>query len=182
MTKSAISPQQLVDAFMSYGPEQRDEFVRLFAQVCPHETPRAIIRHFPVAKREEMDGELYRKTFLRVLPACYQHAREILSMNPEISDDEFQKDMHAKLEKFVMDTKSLAAQKEKENLETQRNRKSDPNTIKRNVDICKLKDEKPNLSLGQLGKQFNLSPSSIRDILEERSRWFSLADRLTLKN
>lgn len=179
MTTTAISPQQLVDAFMSYGPEQRDEFVRLFAQVCPHETPRAIIRHFPVAKREEMDGELYRKTFLRVLPACYQHAREILSTNPEISDEEFQKDMHAKLEKFVMDTKSLAAQKEKENLETQRNRKSDPKIIKRNAAICKRKNEKPELTNGQLANIFKpLSASSVRDILEDKNKWLSLADML----
>lgn len=180
MSMTAISPQQVVDAIMSFSPTQRDEFIRLLAEVCPHEMPRAIIRYFPVAKREEMFGELYSKAFRRVLPVCYQHAREILSMNPSISDDEFHKDIHAKVEKFVMDTKSQAAQQEKEILESKRNRKPDPKTIRRNVVICKLNDEKPNLTYGQLGKQFNLSPSSIRDILEERSKWFSLADKQTL--
>ena len=48
----------------------------------------------------------------------------------------------------------------------------DPETVKRNVEICNLRNEdKKKWSQGRLAKKFNVTDRYIRKVLEEESKW-----------
>jgi len=65
---------------------------------------------------------------------------------------------------------------------SRRNRKSDPEIINRNVEICQLRQHDPKLySLTKLAKRFDLPRSSISRILKEKEKWHQLASRLAGK-
>jgi hypothetical protein len=53
-----------------------------------------------------------------------------------------------------------------------RNRKSDPEIVRRNVHICDLrKQDTKKWSLGRLAKDFDLAKSAIQKILREEPKW-----------
>jgi hypothetical protein len=60
-----------------------------------------------------------------------------------------------------------------------RNRRSDPEIVKRNVEICNLRQENPTLwSQGKLGRKFGINPRTVRKILAEEKKWRDLMDEI----
>lgn len=63
-------------------------------------------------------------------------------------------------------------QKEVANYKSKRNRKSDPDTIKRNVEICDLrKQDRKKWSLRKLAKHFNVTDRAITLVLKDEDKW-----------
>ena len=53
-----------------------------------------------------------------------------------------------------------------------RNRKSDPKIIMRNVEICDLRQrDSKTWTQGKLAKQYGIKPSTIREILKQEIKW-----------
>jgi hypothetical protein len=62
----------------------------------------------------------------------------------------------------------------------ERDRKSDPEKVKRNVEICDLRNQdKKKWSHGRLAKKFKTSPPNIRLILADEAHWRREAARLS---
>jgi hypothetical protein len=62
-----------------------------------------------------------------------------------------------------------------------RNRRSDPETIRRNVEICDLRKQDRKLwSLGRLAGKYGVTKRAISFVLEEEDKWRQLAVRFSL--
>jgi hypothetical protein len=60
-----------------------------------------------------------------------------------------------------------------------RNRRSATKTVRRNVEICKLRNDKPKFwTLGRLAKQFKVTKRAISKVLAEEIKWNWLAAEL----
>jgi hypothetical protein len=58
----------------------------------------------------------------------------------------------------------------------QRDRKSDPDTIRRNVELCDLRKQNEKLwSYRRLAKHFKITPQNVGLILKEEDKWRKLA-------
>ena len=83
------------------------------------------------------------------------------------------------VEQFAEDFARQAAEMERVKLKEQRDRKSDPETIRRNVEICDLRQQdRKKWSLGRLAKHFGVTTRAITKVLANENKWRRLAQQL----
>lgn len=168
-----LTPQQLRDLYSMLTPEKQREFLLLLGRVSAWEDPFLIVHELPPAESEKFSNEIFRTMFAHLYPLMLQEARKFARDNTGMSDEEFDKHfrphVNAMLENYVHQIRELEATK----IKAQRDRKSDPEIIKRNVEICDLrKQDAKKWTQGRLAKHFGLSSAgSIRSILAEEEKW-----------
>ena len=81
------------------------------------------------------------------------------------------KDSNSKIEEFT----TVISKAEAAKLKAERDRKSDPDTIQRNVEICDLRKQDPKKwSHRMIGRKYALTPQAVAKILKEESKWRQL--------
>ncbi len=65
-----------------------------------------------------------------------------------------------------------------DNYKSKRNRKSSPEIVRRNVEICDLRKDRKRWSLGRLAKKFEVTTRNITLIIKAEDKWRSLASEL----
>jgi hypothetical protein len=104
-----------------------------------------------------------------------KRAVELLTERPGLSADNLSEEIEAGIRDWVVKIAAEQAKLEQEKLKDQRDRKSSPVTIRRNVEICDLHKLDPKKwTLGQLGKRFKLNRSTIRDVIRDEQKWRQL--------
>jgi hypothetical protein len=103
-------------------------------------------------------------------------ARQLARENPEISDEEFDRLFNEQMKQVMEGYNRVIGEREQAKLKKQRDRKSDSETVRRNVEICDLRKRDPKKwSLAMLGRKFDLSKQAVKRILDEESKWRRLA-------
>jgi hypothetical protein len=145
----------LVRAFNSLSEAEQQTFLKILREETPP-TSEWMVAFFNAAESSE------RTAFLdKILPA-------ILAAIPA-------ERIYAAIDRVVVPQVQEIRQRDKK----ARDRKSDPATIRQNVDICDLrKKDTKTWSQRALGKKFGMTRQSIADILEEEDKWRRLFSEL----
>lgn len=168
------TPKVLIDLYSILPSDGKVDFLNRLARIISAEGA------FLVAS-ELSRPELFRYSeMVRIqfpTSILVNQALQLAKDRPDASDDEFAKEVFARSKKELEDHANAMAELAKDQLKEQRDRKSDPEIVRRNVEICDLRKQDPKKwSLGRLAKNFGLgAKQTIKRILEEEDKWRRLA-------
>jgi hypothetical protein len=180
MAVESFSARTLIDLFSLLSKEERENFLKLLGQRLLGEEPLLITSEMPLQEKEKY-LKLYLSPMMGVMfPILAKTAGDMARVMPMASND----DLGKAINKTVMDTfneyGSTIAKVELDKAKIERDRKSDPEIIKRNVHICDLRISNPGKwTQGKLSKHFKISPQGIRKILSEEAEWRQKLARLS---
>jgi hypothetical protein len=177
-----VSPEALCDLFWLLPSEDQNKFIRLFASELPVEAFFVMVAQLDRTQQKRFTDMVHAELNRRILPGMIKTAIEVARKNPEASDEEFSAaimEAHCReLGAIEDEIRALEAEK----LKAKRDRKSDPETIRKNIEICDLRLKDPKRwSLGRLASKFEVSKRAISKVLEDESKWRRLSAKLGTK-
>ncbi len=174
-----MTPDDLYQHYKLLTPHERYEFLHQAAMIETADSVDVFLGGLPSAQREEHLRREVHFLYSVLLPTMMVDAIDILHKTPDIEFDALLDQIRHKDREFHgVSFDSIEALTERR-LKTARDRKSKPETIRRNVEICdlRLKDAKT-WTQGKLAKKYKLTPQGIRKILAEDTKWRQLAASL----
>jgi hypothetical protein len=154
-----VSIEDVKRAFNSLSDKDKLVFTKQFWDATPLTATFMLMffKKMPEADRMAFANRILNDYLLPLLPAERIHATMDRVVIPQI-------------QKLLKDKKAA------------RDRPSDPETIKRNVEICDLrKQDQKKWSFGRLAKKFDVARQSIANILKEEEKWRKLHRELASK-
>jgi hypothetical protein len=173
-----VTPQVLRDLFWMMSDLERGDFLRLISDSIPAETIFAMIGMMDAAERIRFFDMISDEVVMRTMPGVMKAAVEAVRDMPQASMEELLTEVTRRHSDAMQEYDQEIVAIEAAKLKALRDRKSNPETILQNVQICDRHSQNPELTQGQLGKQFDMTPAAIRKILKEESKWRRLASRL----
>ena len=109
-------------------------------------------------------------------PWMIQHALAIVKEHPEATNEELYSLVNEATKESVEVYQEAHTELAEAQLKEKRDRKSAPETVKRNVEICdRRKADKRKWTLGKLAKQYHIARQTVVRILEQETKWRRLA-------
>lgn len=91
---------------------------------------------------------------------------------PQIADEEFDKLLNERVGERMALYDQKISELERAKLKKKRDRKSDPEIVRRNVEICdRRKQDRKKWSIGKLAKTYKLSHRGITLVLRDEPKW-----------
>jgi hypothetical protein len=176
MSIESITPKAVFDLYISLSNEDQREFLRLLGRSAVAESPFVIARELPLSELKRFSQMIHQELAWQSFPVFIQEARRLAREQPQISDEEFDKLLNEQVSGRMVDYDQKISELERAKLKEQRDRKSDPETVRRNLEICDLRNENPHKwSQGRLARQFDVTPRAIRKILADEVKWRRLS-------
>lgn len=171
-----VTPQVLIDLFDILLSEDKKKFFVLLGRRSIAETVFVILNELSNTEQWRFTELIHKVLTAKIYPFLLQKARRFARDNPQLSDEEFDRlfreDMAKSSEYYERELRNLVRAQLKE----ERDRPSDPEIIKRNVQICDLrKKDSKKWSLGKLAQHFKRDKKTISDILKDEIKWRRLA-------
>lgn len=156
----------LFEQYGNLSGNERGAFLRLLGQQSPAELILLLISEL---------SEVQRDRFIEmILPP----AGEVVDTAPSEPDAEIQAFMDELVAKSAVNTPKFI-QSVIADYKSKRERKSNPETIKRNVEICDLrKQDRRKWSLRKLAKHYDVTTRVITQVTKEEAKWRRLASDL----
>jgi hypothetical protein len=140
--------------------------------VSTAEVPFVVCNELPLTEQGRFAEMMFEELLWRVFPLLQRTARELIREDPSLSDEQFDKELHERVKQHMDVYNREISELERAKLKEARDRKPDPETVRRNVEICNLRKQDPaKWSLGQLAKKYEMTKQSIKKIIEEESKW-----------
>jgi hypothetical protein len=167
-----FTPKALFDLYCLLPNSDKGAFVKLLGSISTAEVPFVLCNELPLPEKGRFAEMMFEELLWRVFPLLQQTARELIRENPNLSDEQFDKELQERVKQHMDVYNQSISELEKAKLKEARDRKSDPETVRRNVEICNLRKQDPKKwSLGRLAKKYEMAKQSIRKILEEETKW-----------
>ena len=172
------NPQALLDRFWLLSDEDRREFLRLLGETSTAEMPMFVAAGLTEPERFRLSQMMMRHVIDNALPHVLDAACRLAREWPDATTEEFQRLVYEDARQRIEGMACEIGELERAQLKEQRDRKSDPETIRRNVELCDLRRQDPKTwSHGMLARRFDISDRAVRFILEEETKWRALAAR-----
>lgn len=167
-----VTPQALCDLYSMLSHQDQLDFLKRLGRISTAEDAFNLICEFSQTERFRMSQILFNHTMSSFFPTLLQRARRLAREAPDISDDDFDKRLGEEVKQTLEGIGRDIAELERAELKEKRDRKSDPETIHRNVKICDLrKQDRKKWSLSRLAKNFDMTTRAITKILSEEAKW-----------
>jgi hypothetical protein len=168
------------DLYLLLSEDGRREFLRRLANISDAPVLFQFFRDMTVPERVRF-SEMVSGTLARdLLPLLVKQAVEIARADPHISDEEFARRIEADSMRTLDRNNASLLAIDRAQVKEKRDRKSDPETIRRNVEICDLRKQDPKKwSYRRLARQFKITPQAIGLILKGETKWRRLAGGAT---
>jgi hypothetical protein len=162
----------VADLFSLLPDDEKLVFIDMIASQVTAETAFRMVSRFSLPELERFTEMVRSELLFNLFPVMQDEARRLAREQPRLSDEEFDRLFRERIkqsmETYNKEIYELAAAKLKE----QRDRKSDPEIVRRNVEICDLRKQDPKKwSYGMLGKKYDMTKQAIKAILKEESKW-----------
>jgi hypothetical protein len=177
---NGATPQALIDLYNILSREDRQAFLGLMGevstaedlfQVARHLTPSNLLRFNEIVIKSIVSHQLP-----LILPLVTSLAVEAIKESPGQTQEQLQAQVSALAAKRLARLDEDAAIRAHVMIKEKRDRKSDPDTVRRNVEICNRKLEDPGLwSNKKLAREYRITPRAIGMILADEPRWRRLA-------
>jgi len=176
-----ITPQSIVDRFLLLSAANRIEFGKLLGRELTAELAHLICGRLQPIEFQRFVDMIMDETWRSTLPSMVNAAIRISRESPELQGEDFERaivDFHVReLQLISRDSVKIETDK----LKQQRNRKSSPKTIRRNIEICDLRRRDPkHWSHGRLAKKFGVTDRMIRSVLTQEKKWRRLAIQMRI--
>jgi len=175
-----ITPKVLLDLYSALSDENQNAFLKLLGSISTAESPLVIVSQLDRLETFRFSQMLTAEFVKRTLPIVLRQARLVAKNHPGVSDTDFDSMVNERVKVELETMSDKLSELEAEKLKAKRDRKSDPVTIKRYVEICNLRrGNKSKWTQGALAKRFEVTPAMIRQILREETKWRQLEARLS---
>jgi hypothetical protein len=172
------SPQALLDLYSLQSNSDKEKFLQLLGSSSTAEAPFWICKTMSILERGRFCDMVFEQLMAQVFPLMQMHARNLAREGGNLSNEEFDSELHERVRLEMENYNQQIGELHAARLKDKRDRKSDPETIQRNVQVCNLrKQDSKKWSLGRLAKQFDITKQSIQSILKEEAKWRRLASR-----
>jgi hypothetical protein len=175
-----VTPGAVFSLYRELSDDDKREFLKKLGATSTAEVLIPIGANLRKTEQARFSGAIHAKAVERVIPLIIRHARKILRELPDIDDEAFEKELEKGFAEWSEDAAREVSALEKERVKADRDRKSDPETVRRNVEICDLRKQNPRLwTQGKLAKRYAIKPQTVRGILKEEEKWRRLAAELS---
>lgn len=171
-----VTPQSVFELFKSLDNDAQRAFVRLLSHFISVEGFFDMLAQLDPLEQKKFTDMVSDELLAHLLPYFARTAIDLVKQSPDANVDELVPLLIAReAERQKLHDEELSKLAEAK-LKGQRDRKSDPGVIRRNVEICDLKRANAKLwSHRRLGKKYELSPQAISLILKEEAKWRQMA-------
>lgn len=169
-----VTPQKLFDYYWRLTYEQKIEFIKLLAKISTPDVVLILADGLSKPEKFEFAGQYTQHIIDGLMPVVIEQAWNILKQKPKIEKDKFVEDAKVKVKEWVEEISREVAEVEREKLKEKRDRQSDSENVVRYVEIINFAQSNPKIKQNALAKKFDLSPSMIRKILKEETKWRTL--------
>jgi hypothetical protein len=176
-----LTPQSIVDRFLRLPANDRVEFAKLLGKEMPAELANVMFGAMETIEFNRLVSMLVDDMWRSILPsmvnAAIRIAREAPDLDgPPLEAAVFRFHQH----EMEMMRRDLVAAEAAE-FKHKRNRKSSPDTVRRNIEICDLRKDNPkHWSHGRLAKKFDVTDRMIRSVLKQEQKWRRLAIQMRI--
>lgn len=173
------SAKAVFDLYVLLSDDDKCAFVRLLGQ---HSTAEAAVLHMTNLSRQQHArfSELMFPYFVETAyPLLLQSACRVARDQPNLTGTDFAIAVDRSVKEVMHEYDRIIGEREAAKLKEQRDRKSDPEIIRRNVQICnRRKGDAKKWTQGRLSREYQLDKKTIRDILRDELKWRQMAARL----
>jgi hypothetical protein len=167
-----LTPASLRDLYAMLPDESKQEFVRLLGQVSNGEMPFILASSLPPIERRRFSDLVHAELASILFPVLFQEARKLAREQPGLPDQEFDAKLKESAGRAMKEYDLHISELERAKFKAQRDRKSDPAIVRRNIEVCDLRKKDPRYwSQGRLAKKYDVTTRAIRKILAEESKW-----------
>jgi len=169
------NPQRLIDLYVHFSDEDKSTFRHLLGQCLTAEQFLLVLDALPLIEQERavrmLDQGIIHVAMPQLILAAIRKARE----HPKAEEVELARMVEKEVAEYLRDTTELV----KAEVKKARDRKSNPETIKRNVEICdKRKSNSRKWTYGRLAKEYKIARQTVVRIVSEEAKWRRLAAQL----
>jgi hypothetical protein len=171
-----LTPEQLRDLYRLLPIGDRGAFLRLIGAESKAEYVAEFLRGMTVEEQRRFSMIMNREIAKVVYPFVLRHAVDVANEMGHLSREEQGEEVLNRHADSMETYRQYITSTEVEKLKAKRNRKSNPETIRKNVEICdlRLKDPK-HWSLARLAGKFKVTKRAISKVVEEEAKWRRLA-------
>lgn len=171
-----LTPKAVYDLFTQLENDDARAFLRLVADSISAEAIYDMAHCLTEPELYQFSklfgDELWKSVYPQILKSAIRLARE----NQTATNEELERMVDAEVRDAIEEHTKSIAELERARVKEKRDRHSDVETVKRNVEICDLRNADKKLwSLRRLAKQFKVTPQYIAKILKSETEWRRLA-------
>jgi hypothetical protein len=163
-----LTPQALLDLYHTLPDESRMEFLRLLGTCSTAKVPVLICKELPPEEQDRYARFIHEAFWRTLFPLLVREAVRRAKASPGITDADLETHCNQVLDEYGRQQHRLTEAKFKQ----QRDRKSDQENVRRNVEICALRQQdKRKWSLQKLARKYDVSVRAISKILKGEGEW-----------
>lgn len=172
------TPQAIFDLYVLLSNNDKVAFQNLLARISTAESIFLLAKELPITELGRFSDMMFQEITWHLFPILEREARRLAREKPELSEEEFDKEFHERIKQSTELYNREVAELEGAKLKEQRDRKSDPEIVHRNVEICDhRRQDRKRWSIGKLAKTYDLSHRAITLILRDEEKWRRLAQK-----
>jgi hypothetical protein len=176
---SRITPVTAEAVYELFHSLTNDEQLAFISRLAKNVTAECVLKM--MAELTELEQVRFADLFAKnggewLLTICTAEAVKVA--RGETDDNRLASAVINAADQKLADARQQMAELERIKLKQARDRSPDPETIRRNIQIIEMHEQKPHLTPGQLGVVFKKSRQHISTVLKEKMKWRSLASRL----
>ena len=163
--------QLVLDDLNQLDISQKVEFLRLFGEQATSVLARVLLENLPLLEKNKLLESVLLPHAEQIIPLIVRAAIQAVKKNPSLNIAEIQ----ALIQRYKTDetVHETIADIEAAKLAKKRNRKPDPKILRRNIQICNLRNKDPKKwTQGKLRKKFGLNTTDhVKKILKQETKW-----------
>jgi hypothetical protein len=170
---SDVTPGAVIEQFNRLSGEGQGEFLRLFGKQCLAEHVWRLLNELTQQEQWRFHETLIVEGIVgQVFPLMLKHAVTVVREMPSASDDELCNEINERVKRITEAYEREIADLTRVKIKEQRDRRSDEETVRRNVEMCdlRLKDRKQ-WSLKRLAKKYGISIRAVTLVLQQEAKW-----------
>lgn len=175
-----VTPEVLYDLYLALSNDDQLSFLRLVADASTAEVPFLMSGQLSIPEQARFAEMLTEGVLKQGFPLMLQHALHVAETMPGASRDQQLATLHDLVKQNQEHYDRTIGEREQAKFKAQRERKSDPEIVRRNVEICDLrKQDTTKWTLGRLANRYKISRQNVGLVLNDEARWRRLAQNLS---
>lgn len=170
-----VTPAVLYGLYADMSDDDQNAFLKLLGADATAEAPFVMASALGLIEAGRFTELIGQEIMARLLPLLVQSAREAARGNPGLPDDEFDRLLREQVGRTLAEYDAKISELEGAKLKQQRDRKNDPEMVRRNVEICERRKDRKQWSLKKLARHYHTSVRNITLIVKDEAKWRRLA-------
>jgi hypothetical protein len=174
-----VTPQVVFDLYALLSNEQQIAFLKLLGRASTAEVPFMINGELTIGEQQRYAEMIGDTAIAHLMPVLAAAALTAVREFPNATNAEIEQAIVRAAEKSFQEYDDHVSEIEQAKLKSKRDRKPDPETIRRNVEICNLrKHDKKTWTHGKLAQRYKMKKQTVARILKAEAKWRQNASQI----